>query len=145
MGQCHYICNLDRHEYLSPYTFGSGAKLMEFGSDADGPLKGLAVLTACSNGRGGGDLHIWTPDATDSRGMTPFGGQPTPEQQATYDYSVGRWTGQRIAIIGDYYVPGDIPGYDKSVPWADPTWADISEKVVEALCLDYYHEKQVAW
>jgi hypothetical protein len=58
MGQYHLVVNLDRKEFIHPHRFGDGLKLLEFGCSADGTLTGLAILLACSNGRGGGDLHL---------------------------------------------------------------------------------------
>lgn len=145
MGQYHYIANIDKREYLHPHKFGDGLKLMEFGTSGSGTMLGLAVLLAASNGRGGGDLHIWTPSADDPRGYQPYGGTPTPERQRLYDEYVGRWAGDRIAIIGDYAEAGDFPGFEQhDSPWAEdpevpsPTWTDISAEVVATIRLDYY-------
>jgi hypothetical protein len=121
VGQYHYVVNLDKREFLHPHRFGDGLKLMEFGCSTEGTLTGLAILLACSNGRGGGDLYVWVPDDKDFRGETPtfvegterkkFGGQAvTREAEAERLYSefVGRWAGDRIAIIGDYAEDGDL-------------------------------------
>jgi hypothetical protein len=118
MGQYHFVCNLDKKEFLHPHKLGDGLKLMEFGCSAVGTLTGLTLLLAASNGeqgRGGGDYRY-----EDTHGI------------------VGRWAGDRIAIIGDYWDDNDIPNYDtKDNPWntADfdveyrPGWTDISLEV----------------
>jgi len=121
MGQYHLIANLDKREYLYPHEFGDGFKLMEFGQSAGGTLTGLAVLLAASNGRGGGDF--WDPGVED----TNKAWSPT-----------GRWTGDRIAIIGDYYEKNDVPGLtleDMADLWSDEpqTWTNISSLVAAAL------------
>jgi hypothetical protein len=92
MGQYHYVCNLDKKHYLNPDALGDGLKLMEFGSSAEGTLLALALLLATANGRGGGDF----------RGEDPVD-------------VIGTWGGDRIAIIGDYHEPGDVPGFTDKV------------------------------
>ena len=68
MGQYHYVANIDMREYLHPHVMGDGLKLMEFGPSGGGTMLGLALLLACSNGRGGGDFgcgsvsgKVWRP------------------------------------------------------------------------------------
>ena len=165
MGQYHFICNLDRKEFLHPHRMGDGLKLLEFGSSGDGTMTGLAILLATSNGRGGGDLML----DTDKRG------------DLLAEYVVGRWAGDRIAIIGDYHEPTDVPGFtDKivaetggynpaaesdedrysnplvgDVPWnqtikgtknqpaLDLGWTDISDVVIEAMSHDAYLKQSI--
>ena len=113
MGQYHYICNMDKKEYLDPHAFGDGLKLMEFGWSSRGTLTALAVLLSEQNGRGGGDAH----EAADT---------PTS----------GRWVGDRIAIVGDYF-DGEkdaVGGADN--PWKSDgydEWNDISQAVIATL------------
>lgn len=90
MGQYHVCVNLDKREFIHPYRLGDGLKLMEFGNSAGGLMTGLAILLAVSNGRGGGDLDF---DESD-------------EEVASV---VGRWGGDRIAIVGDYAEDTDLP------------------------------------
>jgi hypothetical protein len=116
MGQYHYICNLDKKEYLHPHDFGDGLKLMEFGCSGEGTLLGLTILLAASNGRGGGDLR---------------------SEDTEY---VGRWVGDRLAIIGDYYEHSDVQdkmGFDagNDNPWNEgpaghSDWTNISAQVI---------------
>lgn len=139
MGQYHYICNLDKREYLDPHGFGDGLKLMEFGQSASGVMTGLALLLAVSNGpdgRGGGDWHRWT-------GGPGYEGREVtlPENhEALAEHIPGRWGGDRIAIIGDYREVDDIPGMELTdTPWSDDSdWVDISIAVVDAIMCDYY-------
>lgn len=89
MGQYHYVVNLDKHEVLIPWGLGDGLKLREMSlSGPGGTLTGLAVLLAVSNGRGGGDFE--------EHGI------------------VGRWGGDRIAIVGDYAERADLPEADEA-------------------------------
>jgi hypothetical protein len=142
MGQYHFVANMDKREFLHPHRFGDGLKLMEFGGSGGGTMLGLAVLLACSNDRGGGDLHV---------------DESTTVGEAIAKHVVGRWAGDQIAIIGDYASDGDFEYRDKQFgtltsfraddgPWADDTaWVDISGPVLEALKQDAYHEDRPAW
>lgn len=94
MGQYHLTVNLDKQEFLDPHRLGDGLKLVEqFQGANPGVRSALLALLACSNGRGGGDL--------------PNGG------------IVGRWSGNRIAVVGDYAEPGDISCVDASEIYFD--------------------------
>lgn len=83
MGQYHLTVNLDKKEYLDPHALGCGLKLFEQVANNPGVGAALVVLLAASNGRGGGDF---APDKV-----------------------VGRWAGDKIAIVGDYAELGDLP------------------------------------
>lgn len=86
MGQYHLVVNLDKREFLDPHPLAAGLKLWEQVANFPGTGAALLVLLAVSNGRGGGDLR-----APDPEGM------------------IGRWGGDRIAVIGDYAESGDLP------------------------------------
>lgn len=82
-----------------------------------GTLTALTILLASANGRGGGDLRL--------------------EEDHPLEEIVGSWAGDRIAIIGDYFENGDVPGWDvQDNPWNFPDrWAEISDpcrELVEA-------------
>jgi len=99
MGQYHCIVNLDKHEFLNPWDMGEGAKLLEWGYGSGTMLTALAILLAVSNGRGGGDYHC-------------------NEQDKTLDEWVGRWGGDRIAVVGDYAEDGDLaPEHHAGAIW----------------------------
>lgn len=88
MGQYHKVVNLDKREFLNPHGLGDGLKLREqTDSGPGGTATALIVLLAVSSGRGGGDLTV-------------------PDENNTI---VGRWGGDRIAIVGDYEEPEDLP------------------------------------
>lgn len=155
MGQYHMPANLDRKEFLYPHVFGDGLKMMEFTVSANGTMQGLGLLLAASNrggARGGGDLHPW------SRGDSYGDERETPITRSKeyegllMDHVVGRWAGDRIAIIGDYHEDDDVPGYtdqkfgegDEEIDlWSAMSdekfgWIDISQIVIEAMELDFY-------
>lgn len=89
MGQYHLLVNLDKRQYVHPHQMGDGLKLMEFGMSGDGGVMtacALLLASACKGGqRGGGDIH------------------------ADIEGTVGAWAGDRIAIVGDYGEPEDLP------------------------------------
>ena len=100
MGQYHKVVNLDKKEYLHPHELGDGLKLMEFGASAMGTMTALALLLACSNGRGGGDFHN-----TQSKTKE---GYPVNDVDPSAMELIGSWAGCRIAIVGDYAEDQDM-------------------------------------
>ena len=140
MGQYHIPVNLDKREYICPHRLGAGLKLIEQIWNNPSIGAALIILTTCSNGRGGGDL-----------GREAFGKDPWPV--------VGRWAGDRIAIVGDYAEDGDLDNspvpasmiydlcgkfdeYHKEKGIAkDDLWTDVSAEVcevIEAVCHGKY-------
>ena len=115
MGQYYKIVNIKKKQYITPYTFGDGAKLMEFSMSANGVLAGLAILLADGNGRGGGDLH------------------------STNDI-VGSWAGDNIVVAGDYADMGKFVKEPEQTLYeiCQSEGEDISIKVLDALCDDQY-------
>lgn len=113
MGQYFVICNLDKREFLTPSDFGHGSKLGEIGLSGGGALAGLCLLLALS-------------------GSSWYTGTPIH----------GRWAGDRIAIMGDYY-QGTVGGiawsedYDAMVAAQDDGWVDISAHVIAVLNDDW--------
>lgn len=94
MGQYHYIVNLDKREFINPHKLGVGLKACEQLTSPAGTAQALFVLLLCSNGRGGGDL-------AETRGFE--------------ERIIGRWAGDRIAVVGDY-----AEDYDIKAPLHDP-------------------------
>lgn len=108
MGQYHKLVNLDKKEYVHGHQLGTGLKLMEQVGFEKCAASALWLLVAASNGRGGGDA----PD-------NPM---------------IGRWAGDRIAVIGDYIEADDIPGIDASAIYgALDEYVDISPNVKKLL------------
>jgi hypothetical protein len=115
MGQYYKIVNIKKKQYISPYIFGDGSKLMEFSMSANGVLSGLSILLADGNGRGGGDLH-------------------------SENDIVGSWAGDNIVVAGDYADEGKfVKDANKNLySIANIEGEDISLKVLDALCDDQY-------
>lgn len=119
MGQYWRIVNLTKKEYLDPYTLGSGAKLWEQVAN-DLPGRALIVLLAAMPvPRGGGDLNL--DDDVAKR-------------------TIGRWAGDRIALVGDYGVRGDIRSMPKCPPAdvydecsAEGLYVDVTSDVLAVL------------
>lgn len=87
MGQYWIPVNITKREYIDPHKLGVGMKLLEQICVPHGTTTGLFILTAAMpEPRGGGDFE---------------------EHPA-----IGRWAGDRIAIVGDYAEDEDIPGCD---------------------------------
>ncbi len=128
MGQYFVAVSLDSREFVSAHSFGNPVKLVEMANNPAGVGVALMILLACSSGRGGGD----------------FPGDPV----------VGRWAGDRIALVGDYSEDDDLPadylGYEASKiyglcarkgdsleglegePYMDIS--DLVKPVIEAVC-----------
>jgi len=116
--------------------------MMEVALGQYGVLTGLAVLLAEQNkggARGGGDLHPWTDAEI-------YGEDRTLPVTGREDYLmaeiVGRWAGDRVSMIGDYWEESDPAAASvKGGPWNDEVsgeWTDISEDTLAAMELDYY-------
>jgi len=82
MGQYHVTVNLDKKEFIMPHKLGVGLKLREQLGSLDSTPDALFILLACS---GGGDLGD------------------------TDNNMVGKWAGDRIAVVGDYAQSDDLP------------------------------------
>lgn len=108
MGQYWFPINLTKKEFIDPHKLGSGLKLWE--QLANSPGTGTALLILCAampEARGGGDLK-----------ENPI---------------IGRWAGDRIALVGDYADDSDLPAefaasqlYDKC---GNGEFTDISADV----------------
>jgi len=85
MGQYHLTVNLDRKEFLMPHKLGVGLKLREQTGFGNSIPDALFMLLAASNGYGSGDF------------------------QDNQNHIIGRWAGDRVAVIGDYAQPTDLP------------------------------------
>lgn len=88
MGQYHKTVNLTKREYIDPHKLGMGLKLRE--QTWSRFAQAMVPLLAVSNGRGGGDFNDVSPSGAAAK-------------------IIGRWGGDRIAIVGDYAESGDLP------------------------------------
>lgn len=105
MGQYWKVVNLDRREYVNPHRLGCGLKLWE--QLAGHPGTGAALIILCAampEQRGGGDL-----DLGDEEGFVADLKKATGQSYSGIaKRTIGRWAGDRIAIIGDYAKRGDL-------------------------------------
>lgn len=118
MGQYWIPVNLDKKEFIDPHKMGAGLKLWEQLANAPGTGAALIVLCAAMpERRGGGDF-----------------------EEASI---IGRWAGDRVALIGDYAEDGDLaPEHNASAifgkcgPNDDGTpgeYVDITDEVCEVI------------
>ncbi len=117
MGQYFVVANLDSGEYLSPSSLNSGAKAREQVGHWIGVPHALMLLLGTGMGRGGGDFGVSNDssalDAINAGDIEGAQRLVAEGQQLIADDPVlGRWAGQRVCFVGDYYEPGDVPGVD---------------------------------
>lgn len=110
MGQYWIPVNLDKHEYISPHKFGAGLKLWE--QLASHPGTGAALIILCAaqrEQRGGGDLDLESNWHGSERTLPEHNATPGPGGYAEVARAViGRWAGDRIALVGDYAEASDL-------------------------------------
>jgi hypothetical protein len=121
MGQYHSLFNLDKLEVVNPHNLGFGAKQREHSGYGGGSLADiLYVLCAYKESRGGGD---WANDNSEKTGMF---------SEIENGVFKGRWHGDRVAVIGDYYEESDLPaGWSEALSdIGEPTkFKDISDEI----------------
>jgi len=132
MGQYFKAVNLDKKEYVCPWCIGGVAKLIEWAANPQGAI--FTMLLRKSSASGGGDyygpasrdIYLGSNEAENVdlvmqeifKGVAMEGRPVSPRA----DSSVGRWAGDRVALIGDY---------DASKLWDElPSWKNISDEVV---------------
>ncbi len=117
MGQYWQPVNLTKREYISPHKLGCGLKLWEQLANHPGTGAALLILTAAMpEPRGGGDFDLdenWHgPERTREHNVTPG---PMPEDYpAIAKRTIGRWAGDRIALVGDYAERSDLEPNDNA-------------------------------
>jgi len=109
MGQYWTPVNLDKKEFISAHRLASGLKLWE--QIANYPSTGVALVILCAampETRGGGDFDLdrnW--HGPERVNYTSSG--PMPEDYPTIAHrTIGRWAGDRIALVGDYAEDDDL-------------------------------------
>ncbi|MBI3852722.1 MAG: hypothetical protein HY298_20910 [Verrucomicrobia bacterium] len=133
MGQYLYLINLDKKQVVHPHQIGNGLKLHEqIGwrySTSTAPVM-LLASSSKDGGRGGGDFHAKHP-------------------------LVGSWAGDRIAFVGDYAEPDDLPGCDAALLYAQcnaacnpreadrrpagwQEWTNLSAQVREMMMAEFH-------
>lgn len=109
MGQYFITINKTKKEYIDTYTFGDGAKFLEFMSSDMGMKEATMMLLT---------------NAGDSTMIKDFTGQGTDE--VLY---MGHWSGDAVEVLGDY-ADGDL--WDK-IQDEKTKWKNISIPVYKAL------------
>lgn len=110
MGQYWVVTNLDKKEFIHPHKLGTGLKLWE--QLASHPGTGAALIILCAampEARGGGDLNHELPDDEFVEDLKKAAGVSYVEIAKR---TIGRWAGDRIALIGDYAERGDLKPKD---------------------------------
>lgn len=144
MGQYWTVVNLDKKECIHPHKLGCGLKLWE--QLANHPGTGAALIILCAaqrEPRGGGDLDMdenWHgPERTFPEHNCGPG--PMPDN---YDViamrTIGRWAGERIAIVGDYAKDSDLaPEHEASTIYGRCCNGDYTD-ITEDVCRVIEHE-----
>ena len=139
MGQYWYVCNLSKKEYIHPHKLGTGLKLWE--QLANHPGTGAALIVLCAampKPRGGGDFDLEENWHGIERYNASDINNPGPLPSEYYKIAartIGRWAGDRIALVGDYAEKGDLPvrfRADKIYDRID-SWVDVSEDVAAVI------------
>jgi hypothetical protein len=157
MGQYWIPVNLDKKEFIDPHKLATGLKLWEQVANFPGTPCALLILTAAYyEKRGGGDLDLDENWHGRERTFPKYNISPAPMfSQADYPKVaaavMGRWAGDRIAIVGDYAEDKDLAPehqaskvYEKCRPQRNEKgeeigpseWTDVSEMV----CMVIEHE-----
>lgn len=150
MGQYWKVVNLDKKEFVHPHQLGSGLKLWE--QLANHPGTGAALIILCAampQARGGGDFDLDENWHGPERKFPEHNVTPGPmpdDYQTVAARTIGRWAGDRIALIGDYAEDSDLPEVFKASEIYGQctekdeggTWTDVSADV----CAVIEHELQ---
>ncbi len=146
MGQYWKVVNLDKKEYLDQYKLGCGAKLGEqIGSGPGSPDALFILVAAMRERRGGGDFdwdsNYYGPERDMSKPGHGMDGAPIIEEyNAVAKRTIGRWAGDRIAVVGDYAKDSDLPG--SPIPVGElyslideegSGWVDVTDDVARVI------------
>ena len=130
MGQYWYCVNLERKEFVDPHKLGCGLKLWEQLANHPSTGTALIILTAVMpESRGGGDLSL-DPGHDITSALE--------EYSVVAKRTIGRWAGQKIALVGDYAENSDLPEefeaesiYDKCSSYEDADSEKIEDKFTD--------------
>lgn len=144
MGQYWIPVNLTKREYVMPHKLGTGLKLWEQLANQPGTGAALIVLTAAMpEARGGGDFDLESNWHGPERTFPEHNISPGPMPE---DYpiiakrTIGRWAGDRIALVGDYAEREDLPEGDN----ADLIYSLCEDKSEFAESVKWYRENNQA-
>lgn len=114
MGQYWKVVNLDKREWVDPHQLGVGMKLGEqVGSGHGTPDAIFILVTALREHRGGGDFdwdtNYYGPERDNKIAEHRHNGGPVIEAyNEIAKRTIGRWAGDRIAVVGDYADDSDL-------------------------------------
>lgn len=117
MGQYWKVVNLDKREWVDAHQLGVGLKLGEQIGSGHGTPDALFILVAAMRGRrGGGDFDYDSNYYGRERDMTKethrLRGAPVVEEyNDVAKRTIGRWAGDRIAVVGDYAEDDDLANF----------------------------------
>lgn len=108
MGQYHHLVNVDKKEVVNPHGLGLGLKQWEHIGTPASLADAMYMLMMTSPYRGGGDL---------------------PQTEIS-----GRWTGDRVLVLGDYTEDSDVPSIPNvgSLYSESDGYTDITDMVAQA-------------
>ena len=129
--------NLDKREFVDPYAVGAGAKLWEQLANYPGTPAALFILCAAMpEPRGGGDFDMdenWHGSERTEEYNTSPGPMPDSYPEIA-KRTIGRWAGDRIAVVGDYAEDSDLKSeyhaseiYDKCSRERDDSAIQVEE------------------
>lgn len=111
MGQYWKLVNLDKKEFVDHYKVGCGAKLWEQLAN-NGTGQAMVILCAAMpEARGGGDFDLDENWHGPERTFPEYNAKPAPmpeDYQTIAARTIGRWAGDRIALVGDYAEDTDL-------------------------------------
>ena len=157
MGQYYLIVNLTKREFIDPRKLGIGLKAIEQIASFPSTPQALFALLICSNGRGGGDLAMYNSSEYGPPGREWSPKEPAAEYDGNYTRhefraAIGRWAGDRIAVVGDYAEDNDIvpSGYDPASRiynlCSEENYLDITDLVRDLLAaelgIEYFTERR---
>lgn len=137
MGQYWIPVNLDKKEYIDPHKLGSGLKLWEQTVNFPGTPCALLILTAAYyEKRGGGDLDLDENWHGRERTFPKYNVSAAPFDKKDYPKVaaavLGRWAGDRIAIVGDYAEDSDLAPEHKASTIYDRCQAETEVRYADA-------------
>lgn len=140
MGQYWKVVNLDKHECIHAHKLGVGVKLGEQIGSGHGTPDALFILVAAMREhRGGGDFdwdsNYYGPERDNSQpGHGINGGPINTAYNDVAKRIIGRWAGDRIAVVGDYSEDSDLPSVPKfGELYGDGTLVDITDDVAQVI------------
>lgn len=136
MGQYWHPVNLDKREFLTPHKLASGLKLGEqLGTHVGSAL--IVLCAAMPERRGGGDLDLdsnyYGPERDTQSGSAPV----NEDYNVIAKRTIGRWAGDRIALVGDYAEDSDLdPEHEASKIYgqcSNGAWTDVTDDVARVI------------